>query len=72
MLVSPYVLQFQITRKTIEVWDGTEVNQRGKQVCVLKRTFYVIIKVICGRKKKEGHLERYFILFHVMLVNSFG
>jgi hypothetical protein len=44
------------------------VNKRGRQVCV-KRTFYVIIKVICGRKKREGQLERYLVLLHVMLVN---
>jgi hypothetical protein len=36
--------------------------------CVLKRTFYIIIKVICGGKKTEGHLERYLILLHVMLI----
>jgi hypothetical protein len=35
---------------------------------VLKRTFYVTIKVICGIKKREGHLERYLILLHVELV----
>lgn len=36
--------------------------------CVLKRTSSVIIKVICGRKKREDHLERCLILLHVMLV----
>jgi hypothetical protein len=43
------------------------VNQRGKEVCV-KTDILVIIKVICGRKKTEGHLERYLILLHVMLI----
>jgi len=39
---------------------------------VLKRTFFVVIKVICGRNKREGDLERYLILLHVMLVKWFG
>jgi hypothetical protein len=33
-------------------------------VCV-KTDIYVIIKVICGKKKRDGHLERHIILLHV-------
>jgi hypothetical protein len=32
--------------------------------CVLNRTFYVISKVICERKKREGHLEN-FVVYYV-------